>query len=376
MSPYFAYINIFVFLSNTVKLNLFVVSVVVTIIPLLGGVAIFTLAERKVMATIQRRRGPNVVGFWGLLQPFADGLKLIIKEIIVPAKADRIPFLMAPAVSFVLSILGWSLIPLYGDLSVRSASLFNPNLGVLFVFAISSLGAYGVLIGGWASNSKYALLGALRSAAQMISYEVSLGLSVLPIFICSGTLNLSEIVEKQINIWYCFPLFPLMIIFLISLLAETNRAPFDLPEAEAELVAGFNVEYSGVIFALFFLAEYSSMLFMGVLAVLLFLGGWNNFILLSLPPVFNFFFKSVFFFFMYIFVRANFPRLRYDQLMNICWKVFLPLTLGYVVFISCFFVQPIIIKTPLFQMLVDQQVVMLFRAPLKFLYTWGYVFLK
>lgn len=333
------YINIFVFLSNTVKLNLFVASVVVTIIPLLGGVAIFTLAERKVMATIQRRRGPNVVGFWGLLQPFADGLKLIIKEVIVPAKADRVPFLMAPAVSFILSVLGWSLIPLYGDLSVRSASLFNPNLGILFVFAISSLGAYGVLIGGWASNSKYALLGALRSAAQMISYEVSLGLSVLPIFICSSTLNLSEIVEKQENIWYGFPLFPLMIIFLISLLAETNRAPFDLPEAEAELVAGFNVEYSGVTFALFFLAEYSSMLFMGVLAVLLFLGGWNNFMFLSLPPVFNFFFKSVFFFFMYIFVRANFPRLRYDQLMNICWKVFLPLTLAYVVFISCIFVQ-------------------------------------
>ena len=313
----------------------FIFSILVTIIPLLASVAVFTLAERKVMATIQRRRGPNIVGFWGLLQPFADGLKLVIKEIIIPNKSSFMFFLISPALSFLLSVLGWSLIPLHSELDIRPFFFSNPNLSLLFIFAISSLGAYGVLIGGWSSNSKYALLGALRSAAQMISYEVSLGLTVVSVVLCSGSLNLIEIVEKQKNIWYVFPLFPLMVIFLISMLAETNRAPFDLPEAEAELVAGFNVEYSGIIFALFFLAEYSSMLLMGILLVILFLGGWwwPSF-LWFLPNSLAFFFKSAFFFIMYIFVRSNFPRLRYDQLMSICWKIFLPITLAYIIFVS------------------------------------------
>lgn len=314
---------------------LVLLSLLITIVPLLGSVAIFTLTERKVMATIQRRRGPNVVGFWGLLQPFADGLKLIIKEIVVPNRSSSLLFVVAPALSFVLSVFGWCFIPLHAELEILPLTFANPNLSILFIFAVSSLGAYGVLLGGWASNSKYALLGALRSAAQMISYEVSLGLTVLAVILCSGSLNLIEIVEKQVNVWYLFPLFPLMIIFLVSMLAETNRAPFDLPEAEAELVAGFNVEYSGVIFALFFLAEYSSMLLMGVFLVILFFGGWWWPSFLSfLPNSLAFFIKAALFFFMYIFVRANFPRLRYDQLMNICWKVFLPITLAYLVFVS------------------------------------------
>lgn len=307
-------------------------AILVTIIPLLGSVALFTLAERKVIATIQRRRGPNVVGTWGLLQPFADGLKLVIKEITVPNRALTSLFLIAPVISFILSVFGWCVLPLHASFDSKPLIFADLNLGVLWLFAISSLGAYGVLLGGWASNSKYALLGALRSAAQMISYEVSLGLTVISIILCAGSLNLIEIVEKQKTVWFVIPLFPLMVIFLISMLAETNRAPFDLPEAEAELVAGFNVEYSGIIFALFFLAEYSSMLLMGILLVVLFFGGWLPFFFL--PNYLSFFVKAVFFFFMYIFVRSNFPRLRYDQLMNICWKVFLPITLSYVVFVS------------------------------------------
>lgn len=310
------------------------------IIPLLASVAIFTLSERKVMAAIQRRYGPNVVGLWGLLQPLADGLKLIIKEIIVPNKSATFIFLMAPAFSFLISVSTWSLIPLHGEINNTPIFFSNPNLSLLYIFACSALGAYGVLLGGWASNSKYALLGALRSAAQMISYEVSLGLTAVSIVLCSGSLNLVEIVEKQKNIWYVFPLLPLSVIFFISILAETNRAPFDLPEAEAELVAGFNVEYSGIVFALFFLGEYSSMMLMGILTVILFFGGWwypdlTIFYVINKDlSLLMYYSKAIFFFFLYIFVRANFPRLRYDQLMNICWKIFLPLTLSYIILVS------------------------------------------
>ena len=324
----------FLFIAKDYPL-LLLFSILVTFIPLLGSVALFTLAERKVIATVQRRRGPNVVGTWGLLQPFADGLKLVIKETTVPNRAMTSLFLIAPSISFVLSVFGWCIIPLHANFESKPLVFADLNLGLLWLFAVSSLGAYGVLLGGWASNSKYALLGALRSAAQMISYEVSLGLTVISVILCTGSLNLIEIVEKQKDVWYVIPLMPLMVIFLVSILAETNRAPFDLPEAEAELVAGFNVEYSGIVFALFFLAEYSSMLLMGILLVILFFGGWLlPSILFFLPNSLGFFVKAVFFFFMYIFVRSNFPRLRYDQLMNICWKVFLPITLSYIVFVS------------------------------------------
>lgn len=310
------------------------VPILITLVPIIISIAFFTLAERKIMATIQRRRGPNVVGIWGLLQPLADGLKLVIKETVVPNRSTTGIFLFSPMLSFIFGILGWVLIPLHCDSLIKPQYFSDPDLGVLFLFIISGVGIYGVLLGGWSSNSKYALLGSLRSAAQMISYEVSLGLTILSVVVCSGSLNLQEIVEKQKNVWYVFPLLPLAVIFLISMLAETNRAPFDLPEAEAELVAGFNVEYSGVVFALFFLAEYSSMLMMGVLLVLLFFGGWwSPFFMFSAPFAFLYL-KSVFFFFMYVFVRANFPRLRYDQLMNICWKIFLPITLAYLVFVS------------------------------------------
>jgi NADH-quinone oxidoreductase subunit H len=284
------------------------------------------------MAAIQRRKGPNVVGIWGLLQPIADGLKLVTKEFIVPSKAKTFLFMCAPSFTFFLALIGWAVIPFsFGNVFVDIYS------GVLYVFAVSSLSIYGVILAGWASNSKYALLGGLRSAAQMISYEVSIGLILVPLIICSGTLNLTEMVIAQsIKGWFCFPLFPLMIIFCISVLAETNRAPFDLPEAEAELVAGFNVEYSSMGFALFFLGEYCSMILMSSLVVIFFFGGWLPLIpyLNILPAEFWFAFKTTFFCFMFIFVRANFPRFRYDQLMSIGWKVFLPFTLGYLVFFA------------------------------------------
>jgi NADH-quinone oxidoreductase subunit H len=241
----------------------------ILIVPIIISVAFFTLAERKVMASIQRRQGPNVVGFMGLLQPIADGIKLIAKEFIVPSKAKALIFIFAPVLTFFLALAGWAVIPF------NSGNVFvDIDLGILYVFAVSSLGIYGVLLSGWSSNSKYAFLGSLRSAAQMVSYEVSIGLILVPIVILSGSLNLSDIVYTQeLKGWFCFPLFPLVIVFFISMLAETNRAPFDLPEAEAELVAGFNVEYSSMGFALFFLGEYSSMILMSSLASIFFFGG-------------------------------------------------------------------------------------------------------
>ena len=303
------------------------------IIPLLLAVAFLVLAERKVMASMQRRKGPNVVGVFGLLQPIADGLKLMIKEPILPSSANLFLFIMAPVITFTLSLVAWAVIPFdYGMV------LSDLNVGILYIFAISSLGVYGVITAGWSSNSKYAFLGALRSAAQMVSYEVSIGLIIITVLICVGSCNFSEIVLAQKQIWFGIPLFPLLIMFFISCLAETNRAPFDLPEAEAELVAGYNVEYSAMGFALFFLGEYANMILMSSLCTILFLGGWLPIVdiwpLNWIPGTIWFSTKVLFFLFTYIWVRAAFPRLRYDQLMLFGWKMLLPFALCWVVFVS------------------------------------------
>jgi NADH:ubiquinone oxidoreductase subunit H len=303
------------------------------ILPLLLGVAFLVLAERKVMAFVQRRKGPDVVGSFGLLQPLADGLKLIIKEPISPSSANFFLFRMAPVATFMLSLVAWAVVPFdYGMV------LSDLNIGLLYLFAISSLGVYGIIIAGWSSNSKYAFLGALRSAAQMVSYEVSIGLILITVLICVGSCNLSEIVMAQKQIWFGIPLFPVLVMFFISCLAETNRAPFDLPEAEAELVAGYNVEYSSMGFALFFLGEYANMILMSGLCTLLFLGGWLPILDLpifkKIPCSIWFSIKVLFFLFLYIWVRAAFPRYRYDQLMGLGWKVFLPLSLAWVVSVS------------------------------------------
>jgi NADH:ubiquinone oxidoreductase subunit H len=291
------------------------------ILPLLLGVAFLVLAERKVMAFVQRRKGPDVVGSFGLLQPLADGLKLILKEPISPSSANFFLFRMAPVATFMLSLVAWAVVPFdYGMV------LSDLNIGLLYLFAISSLGVYGIIIAGWSSNSKYAFLGALRSAAQMVSYEVSIGLILITVLICVGSCNLSEIVMAQKQIWFGIPLFPVLVMFFISCLAETNRAPFDLPEAEAELVAGYNVEYSSMGFALFFLGEYANMILMSGLCTLLFLGGWLPILDLpifkKIPGSIWFSIKVIFFLFLYIWVRAAFPRYRYDQLMRLGWKVF------------------------------------------------------
>ncbi|YP_717098.1 NADH dehydrogenase subunit 1 (mitochondrion) [Brassica napus] len=303
------------------------------ILPLLLGVAFLVLAERKVMAFVQRRKGPDVVGSFGLLQPLADGLKLILKEPISPSSANFFLFRMAPVATFMLSLVAWAVVPFdYGMV------LSDLNIGLLYLFAISSLGVYGIIIAGWSSNSKYAFLGALRSAAQMVSYEVSIGLILITVLICVGSCNLSEIVMAQKQIWFGIPLFPVLVMFFISCLAETNRAPFDLPEAEAELVAGYNVEYSSMGFALFFLGEYANMILMIGLCTLFFLGGWLPILDLpifkKIPGSIWFSIKVLFFLFLYIWVRAAFPRYRYDQLMGLGWKVFLPLSLAWVVSVS------------------------------------------
>jgi NADH-quinone oxidoreductase subunit H len=307
------------------KLNL-ILKLLTLIIPLLIAVAYFTLAERKIMSSIQRRKGPNVVGVFGLLQPLADGLKLFVKETVLPSNCDVVLFILAPILTFFLSLLGWAIIPLGSGMFYA-----NINIGILYILAISSLGVYGIIIAGWSSNSKYAFLGALRSTAQMISYEITIGFVILSVVVCAGSLNLVEIVKAQENIWYCIPLFPLFIIFFIAGLAETNRHPFDLPEAEAELVSGYNVEYSAMGFALFFLGEYANMLLMSSLTTILFLGGWYSpFNFLSfIPGPFWFGFKVSFFVIFFIVSRAILPRYRYDQLMRLGWKVFLPFTLSW-----------------------------------------------
>jgi len=298
------------------------------IVPLLISVAYFTLAERKIISAIQRRKGPNVVGFQGLLQPLADGLKLFVKESIFPSNANKLLFVLAPILTFLLSLMGWSVIPLGEDLVISDI-----NLGVLYLFVISSLAVYGIILSGWASNSKYAFLGALRSAAQMVSYEISIGFILVSVILCTGSFNLSKIIIAQTGIWYMFPHFPMFIMFFISVLAETNRHPFDLPEAEAELVSGYNVEYSAMGFALFFLGEYANMLLMSGLTVILFLGGWLNplnvFPLTLIPTSVWFGAKLSIFVILFIAMRACLPRFRYDQLMSLGWKIFLPLSLGW-----------------------------------------------
>jgi NADH-quinone oxidoreductase subunit H len=310
-----------------------ILEILIIVVPLLVAVAYFTLAERKVIASIQRRRGPNVVGIWGLLQPLADGLKLLVKESIFPSNSNIIIFVLAPVITFLLSLLGWAVIP-FGYTMVLS----DLNVGLLYIFAVSSLGVYGILTSGWASNSKYAFLGALRSAAQMVSYEVSIGLIIISVLLCAGSLNLSKIIIAQESIWYIIPLFPVFLMFFISALAETNRAPFDLPEAEAELVAGYNVEYSAMGFALFFLGEYANILMMCALCSVLFLGGWlppiDIFPFTLIPGPLWFGLKVSFMAFVFIWVRAAYPRYRYDQLMRLGWKVFLPLSLAWVLFVA------------------------------------------
>ncbi|MBN9344156.1 MAG: NADH-quinone oxidoreductase subunit H [Caedibacter sp. 38-128] len=307
--------------------------IILIVLPLIVCVAYLTYAERRVMAAMQMRIGPNTVGPFGLLQPIADAIKLLHKEPIIPAKANLFLFLFAPVLTFSLSMLAWAVIPFN-----ENWVLADINVGILYLFAISSLGVYGIIIAGWASNSRYPFLGALRSAAQMISYEVSIGFVIVTILLCTGSLNLKEIVAAQKQHWFALTLFPMFVIFFISSLAETNRAPFDLPEAEAELVAGFNVEYSSIFFALFFLGEYANMILMSAMASLLFLGGWLP--PFDIPPFTYipgfiwFAVKISFMLFLFLWIRATLPRYRYDQLMRLGWKVFLPISLGMVVIVS------------------------------------------
>ena len=307
-----------------------VAEIVAILVPLLTAVAYLTYAERKVIAAMQLRKGPNVVGPFGLLQPIADAVKLMCKETILPAGANRVVFLAAPMLTFILALIGWAVIPFGAGLV-----LADINVGILYLFAISSLGVYGVIMAGWASNSKYPFLGALRSAAQMVSYEVSMGFVIITVLICVGSLNLTDIVLAQKKVWFCIPLLPMFVVFFISTLAETNRSPFDLPEGESELVAGFFVEYSSMAFALFFLGEYANMMLMGGITTILFLGGWLPPIDVApfnwIPGVFWFAGKVAALMFVFLWVRATFPRYRYDQLMRLGWKVFLPLSLLWVV---------------------------------------------
>jgi NADH-quinone oxidoreductase subunit H len=304
--------------------------VLVVVVPLLLAIAYLTYAERKVLALSQLRKGPNVVGPFGLLQPFADGLKLLLKETVVPSGANRLVFVVAPIVTFTLSLLAWAVIPFDAKFVIA-----NINVGILYLFAISSLGVYGIIMAGWASNSRYAFLGALRSAAQMVSYEVAIGFVLVTVLLCAGSLNLSAIVMAQRTVWFAAPLLPMFIIFFISGLAETNRLPFDLPEGETEIVAGYFVEYSAMVFALFYLGEYGNMILISGMTSILFLGGWlPPFQVVPftwIPGAVWFAFKTAFVLFCFLWVRATFPRFRYDQLMRLGWKVFLPFSLFWLV---------------------------------------------
>jgi NADH-quinone oxidoreductase subunit H len=303
------------------------------IVPLLIGVAYLTYFERKVMGAIQMRKGPNVVGPFGLWQPFADALKMMFKETIIPTGSDRFLFTVAPLITFGLAVVAWAVIPVNNHWAIA-----NINVGILYLFAISSLGVYGIIIAGWASNSKYAFLGAMRSAAQMVSYEVSMGFVIVTVLVCVGSLNLNDIVLAQRTIWFAVPLFPLFIIFFISGLAETNRAPFDLAEGDTEIVAGFFVEYSAMTFALFFLGEYANMILISAMTTTLFLGGWLSpipFLPFTLVPgVVWFLLKILICLFTFVWVRATLPRFRYDQLMALGWKVFLPISMAYLVIVA------------------------------------------
>ncbi len=300
------------------------------LVPVLVSVAMIVWLDRRVWAFVQKRQGPNVVGPFGLLQSLADALKYIFKEIIIPASSNKVIFILAPIITMTLALIAWAVIPFS-----ESQVLANINVGILYIFAVSSLGVYGIIMGGWASNSKYPFLGAIRSAAQMVSYEVSIGIIIINVLLCVGSLNLSDIVIAQENMWFIIPLFPMFVIFFISALAETNRPPFDLPEAEAELVAGYQTEYSGMMYAMFWLGEYANILLMCALGSILFLGGWLSPIDLYpfnlIPGAIWLIFKILFLFILFALVKAIVPRYRYDQLMRLGWKIFLPLSLTYVV---------------------------------------------
>jgi NADH-quinone oxidoreductase subunit H len=306
-------------------------SIIITIIILLLCVAYLTLFERKVIGYIQLRKGPNINGPFGILQPILDGIKLLLKEITTPAKSEKFTFFLAPMITFFLALIAWAVIPFSPN-----GAIANINVGILYLLAISSLGVYGVIIAGWASGSKYPFFGAIRSSSQMISYEVSMGLILICVLLITGSLNLTEIVMAQKDMWFFIPLFPMFVIFFISTLAETNRHPFDLPEAEAELVAGFNVEYSSMGFAAFFLGEYANMILMSAMTSILFLGGWlPPFAFLSfIPGALWLIIKIVFLLFVFIWVRASIPRYRYDQLMRLGWKIFLPISILMIVAVS------------------------------------------
>ena len=300
---------------------------------ILGGVAYYTYAERKVLGAMQRRQGPMMVGPFGLLQPIADGVKLLSKETIIPSQANRPVFLIAPMLTFTLALVAWAVIPV--DYKLVLADI---NVGILYLFAISSLGVYGIIMAGWASNSRYAFLGAMRSASQMVSYEVSMGLIIVCVLLCVGSLNLTDIVMVERPVWVQILLLPMFVVFLVSILAETNRAPFDLPEGESEITGGFMVEYSAMTFALFFLGEYANMILMSGMTVILFMGGWlppfGIDALAVVPGIIWFVLKTVSVMFFFLWTRATFPRYRYDQLMRLGWKVFLPFTLFWVLVIS------------------------------------------
>jgi len=312
-----------------------IAQILAVLMPVLISVAFLVYAERKVLALIQLRRGPNVVGPFGILQSFADALKLLTKENIVPANSNKIVFLLAPIITMVLSLAGWAVIPFAPNWVIADI-----NVGIMYLFAVSSLGVYGIIMAGWASNSQYPFLGALRSAAQMVSYEVSIGFVIITVLLCVGSLNLSKIVEAQQTVWFAIPLLPMFVVFFISALAETNRLPFDLPEDESTLVAGFFTEYSSASFVLFFLGEYASMILMSSMTVILFMGGWlppfDIFPLNVIPGVIWFTLKVIFILFLFIWVRGTFPRYRYDQLMRLGWKIFLPLSLLCVVLTAGF----------------------------------------
>jgi len=305
------------------------------LVPLLVAVAMVVWLDRKVWAFVQKRRGPNVVGPFGLFQSLADFLKYIFKEIIIPASANKVIFILAPIITMTLALIAWAVIP-FGE----SLVLSNINVGILYLFAVSSLGVYGIIMGGWASNSKYPFLGAIRSAAQMVSYEVSIGVIIINVLLCVGSLNLNDIVLAQKNIWFVIPLFPMFVIFFISALAETNRPPFDLPEAEAELVAGYQTEYSGMMYAMFWLGEYANILLMCAMGSILFLGGWLSPLEMYpfnlIPSALWLIFKILFLFILFALVKATVPRYRYDQLMRLGWKIFLPLSLFWVVLTSSY----------------------------------------
>ena len=305
------------------------------LVPILVSVAMIVWLDRRVWGLVQKRRGPNVVGPFGLFQTLADALKYIFKEIIIPASANKVVFIIAPIVTMTLALVAWAVIPMSEELV-----LSDINVGILYLFAVSSLGVYGIIMGGWASNSKYPFLGAIRSAAQMVSYEVSIGIIIINVLLCVGSLNLNDIVIAQKNLWYVIPLFPMFVIFFISALAETNRPPFDLPEAEAELVAGYQTEYSGMMYAMFWLGEYANILLMCAMGSILFLGGWlpimDVYPLNIIPAPIWMISKILFLFLLFALIKAIVPRYRYDQLMRLGWKIFLPFSLIYLVFTASF----------------------------------------